>query len=68
MGYGVLFFKSEEEVKAALLLQLLKLFAGGCVFGSAFGLGCLLVEAFSTYSVKNNIAGFCCFAATPYPL
>jgi hypothetical protein len=42
---GVLFFKLEEEGRPALLLHLLKLFAETADFGSAFGLGCMLVVA-----------------------
>jgi len=38
-----LFFKLEEEETPSLLLHLPALFADGCIFGSAAGLGCWLV-------------------------
>jgi hypothetical protein len=42
----VLIFKLEEE-SPSLLLHLLKVFAESAVFGSAVGLGCLLVVGFA---------------------
>jgi hypothetical protein len=44
-------FKLEEEGNTSLLLLLPKLFAGDCVFGSAVGLCCRVVVAFSQGSV-----------------
>jgi hypothetical protein len=43
----VFIFKLHEEEKLALLLHLLKVFAESAFFGSASGLGCRLVVAFS---------------------
>jgi hypothetical protein len=45
---GVLIFKLEEEGMLSLLLLLPALIVGDCIFGSAVGLGCRLVVAFST--------------------
>jgi hypothetical protein len=43
-----LFCKLAEEESAALLLHLPKLYAENRFFNAAAGLGCRLVEAFST--------------------
>jgi hypothetical protein len=43
--FGDFIFKLEEEVKSALLLLLLGLYAESAVFELASGLGCMLVVA-----------------------
>jgi hypothetical protein len=58
-----LFFKLEEEEKLTLLLHLPKLFAETVVFGSAFGLGCILVVAFAQGFQCGNM---CICARSPF--
>jgi hypothetical protein len=55
--YCVLFFKLEEEEKSALLLHLPKLVVETVVFGSASGMGCLLVVA-SPQAIADETAVF----------